>query len=455
MRATHTVKGNKMKRLIEDWREKLIERTPPSAPFYKGELEQVKQRMLSHGTIYVFFDTETTGLSQKDPTTQVTQISATTYDCGDWLKGTGDAKRVDESRLNIKLTLKPLVAKTMEKQDRFMNIQDKSDPAHAEYANEVMSDIRKLDPTKQRKKINGLVFRSFENDEEALDMDKPEDRKRFGMRRKELIASPASFLPLYRDAYTDDPHQMTRPGQPGPKGTLRALLNLGRYYNEDSAIEADYKHIGEFYQPTEQGLDNLSSYLKEMSKYGQLVITAQNAPFDVRQMKAEYAKYDKELPLYNTFDTLKFFQFQLAPVVKKFVEEGNSLESVQQHIVDTLSSYNSKGDLKVTSSLGPVIKAFDIEDLGWHDALADSEMTFLALKAVMEFLENYNKSQSTEPAEEPMEIPSDVAVTAADVPGLENINESIKKLQEEWNYALTRKQRELIEREILSLKKKL
>ena len=42
-----------------------------------------------------------------------------------------------------------------------------------------------------------------------------------------------------------------------------------------------------------------------------------------------------------------------------------------------------------------------------------------------------------------------------EVQDMPEVNESIKKLQEEWDYALTRKQRELIEREILSLKKKL
>ena len=40
----------------------------------------------------------------------------------------------------------------------------------------------------------------------------------------------------------------------------------------------------------------------------------------------------------------------------------------------------------------------------------------------------------------------------AEVEDMPEVNESIKKLQEEWNYALTRKQRELIEREIAYLK---
>jgi hypothetical protein len=44
------------------------------------------------------------------------------------------------------------------------------------------------------------------------------------------------------------------------------------------------------------------------------------------------------------------------------------------------------------------------------------------------------------------ELTPDVAAAPVNIPGLD-------KLQEEWDYALTRKQRELIEREIALLKK--
>ena len=88
--------------------------------------------------------------------------------------------------------------------------------------------------------------------------------------------------------------------------------------------------------------------------------------------------------------------------------------------------------------------------MGWHDALADVEMTMMAFKEIMDYLdESGAPSGGTSPRDDAKYMKDRYNI---DVKPME---EQISQLQEEWEWALTRKQRELIEREITLLKKKL
>ena len=55
-------------------------------------------------------------------------------------------------------------------------------------------------------------------------------------------------------------------------------------------------------------------------------------------------------------------------------------------ILDALTAKNKAGKDYLTVSLGKLIKAFDVENKGWHDALADVTMLLDVLKAILDYL---------------------------------------------------------------------
>ena len=200
-----------------------------------------------------------------------------------------------------------------------------------------------------------------------------------------------------------------------------------------------------------------------------MVVTAQNAPFDVGQMNEAYRLLGIPAPDFEVFDTAAAFREFLKPrveEVKAKIESGGTTTERERKILKDLTAISRTTEKEyVTVSLGPLTKAFDIPDLGWHAAIADVKMTMAVFLAVMNYVDKIDKemeggipaSDYDEEAEKKaladryggsaQELTPDVATTPPNIPGLDN-------LKEQWKWAMTRKQRELIEREIAELTKK-
>jgi len=261
----------------------------------------------------------------------------------------------------------------------------------------------------------------------------------FAQYRDEAMGSMSpSDIPLYRDKHTDSPEDMGY--GPGKKsGTVKALLRLGRYGDKTTS-----------FQLGEDVYKQFSEYLNRMEEVGSgIVLTAQNAPFDVKQMNAAYEDFGIPVPDIAVFDTAKAFSNFLKPKVSALMNSGEQIPEREQQIISALVATNKAGKEYISVSLGKLINAFNIQNMGWHDALADVEMTMMAFKEIMDYIDESGAPSGGSSEEEDAKYQSD---RYPDLGNAIPMEEKISTLQEEWQYALTRKQRELIEREIAYLK---
>jgi len=430
-----------MKTLLEGWRNLITERDMPTG-FYKNKtFEEFKSDLANLGNIWIFFDTETTGLDPRKKEVQVTQVAATAYDFGPWYACGGEPVPVPDGRINLKVRLTQDVLDVKSQQSDRMSIEDPTDPRHVDYAEGEMLRKAKAMAFKRLRDEGHITGKTRAQQSKSTDeFFNSGGGKLFAQYRDEALQSLSpSDIPLYRDKFTDDPGEMGY--GPGKKsGTVKALLRLGRYGDKTTSFELGEDVYRQF-----------SEYLNRMEGVGDgIVLTAQNAPFDVKQMNAAYEEFGIPVPDIEVFDTAKAFSNFLKPKLQKLIKSGDELPEREKKIISALTAVNKRGMEYISVSLGKLIKAFDIENMGWHDALADVEMTMMAFKEIMDYLdESGAPSGGTSPKDDAKYMKDRYNV---DVQPME---EQISQLQEEWEWALTRKQRELIEREIALLKKKL
>ena len=480
-----------MKTLMEGWRKLLNEKTDPSS-LIRGKTfrEFVDYLENERGNAFVVFDTETTGLEAGAPEVQITELAAVAYDMDPWYKERGKPTEIrisnipeeysdfitPDGQFSVKIKLTEPVLKELARQKALMSISDRSDPLHVEYSKVEIPIIAKKmawkelnkqfesDPSLKQRKISKKTGRPLKGLEPT--------RSGWNVWRKTrdqlLRTLTPQDVPLYRETHTNNPHEMGYKEE-DKSGTVAALLSLGRY----GSGTAPYKEF-------EQVFKAFATYLElidESSQTRKIVVTAQNAPFDVKQMNTAYVSLTDEQgnamepPDYSVFDTAAAFREFLKPrveIIKKKVKAGEHTTEREQKILNDLTAISRvSGREYITVSLGPLTKAFDVPDLGWHSAIADVKMTMETFLAVMNYIDKLDKEaeEGLPPSErtaddeardladrqgppETQELTPDVAAAPVSIPGLD-------KLKEEWEYALTRKQRELIEREIAALKNKL
>jgi len=430
-----------MKTLLEGWRNLITERDMPTG-FYKNKtFEEFKSDLANLGNIWIFFDTETTGLDPRKKEVQVTQVAATAYDFGPWYAGGGEPVPVPDGRINLKVRLTQDVLDVKSQQSDRMSIEDPTDPRHVDYAEGEMLRKAKAMAFKRLRDEGHITGKTRAQQSKSTDeFFNSGGGKLFAQYRDEALQSLSpSDIPLYRDKFTDDPGEMGY--GPGKKSaTVKALLRLGRYGDKTTSFELGEDVYRQF-----------SEYLNRMEGVGDgIVLTAQNAPFDVKQMNAAYEEFGIPVPDIEVFDTAKAFSNFLKPKLQKLIKSGDELPEREKKIISALTAVNKRGMEYISVSLGKLIKAFDIENMGWHDALADVEMTMMAFKEIMDYLdESGAPSGGTSPRDDAKYMKDRYNVN------VQPMEEQISQLQEEWEWALTRKQRELIEREIALLKKKL
>ncbi len=435
-----------MKTLLEGWRKLVNERDMPT-DFYKGKsFEEFKRDLAALGNIWIFFDTETTGLDPIKKQVQETQVAATAYDFGPWYAGEGQPTPVPDGKINLKVRLTQDVLDVKAQQSDRMSIEDPEDPRHVEFAQGEMERKAKAMAFKRLRDEGHITGKTRAQQSKSTDeFFKSGGGRLFAQYRDEAMQSLSpSDIPLYRDKFTDDPEEMGY--GPGKKsGTVTALLRLGRYGDKTTSFELGEDVYRKF-----------TEYLDRMEEFGDgIVLTAQNAPFDVKQMNAAYEEFGIPVPDIAVFDTAKAFSNFLKPKLQNLMSSGEEIPEKEQKIISALTAVNKRGMEYISVSLGKIINAFVIENMGLHDALADVEMTMMAFKEIMDYLdESGAPSGGTSPKDDAQYMKDRYNVDVQPMDTLDTSNKkTIDKLQEEWEYALTRKQRELIEREIALLKK--
>lgn len=318
--------------IMESWRgfkKTLSERTRKSEEL-GADFSQFRRRVeLSKDKVWIFFDTETTGLKPEKDYNQVTQLAAIAVDTKNFQEGT-EPEVIGE--INIKINLS-------ERTRGFMDWEKRKQAERAAAGEE-------------------SKFKTI----------------------------PQIF-------------SMTGYGVPrNPRKRMR------------KGVPAEFK-----FHSMEEALTKFNEF---MDKYPQRVLVAQNAPFDVAYLNEMYQRANMPVPDDAVLDTVSIFKKFLLPALKLFGEQsaqGTELAQGDARILKSLSATNKAGNPYYTVSLGKLIDAFNIENKGWHDALADVQMLMRVLRAVIIFLDS-RPDLTALPAGNPDEKPAYGSSKPSDVP---------------------------------------
>ena len=141
---------------------------------------------------------------------------------------------------------------------------------------------------------------------------------------------------------------------------------------------------GEYKEKYPKGMPNEVDVIKEFLVYVESqpnpVLVAQNAEFDINFIQTRAAFYDLEANLrnYPIFDTMMLIKLWHNSLIKTLADEGDERA---QTILQALTMTGKFGDY-VTSSMGPVSKAYEISTDEWHNALADVKMMMEMTKVI-------------------------------------------------------------------------
>lgn len=148
----------------------------------------------------------------------------------------------------------------------------------------------------------------------------------------------------------------------------------------------------EYLEPA-QALRNFAEFCTPQEGEEVLLI-AQNTPFDVEYINIAFRREGIPVPDDEAIDTVVIFRQYLTPVVidlRNKLQNGeipeNQVAQVQQIINELVKVYEGTGRVSSTVSLGPITKAFGVEDEGWHNALSDVIMLAKVMKKILNFLD--------------------------------------------------------------------
>lgn len=129
--------------------------------------------------------------------------------------------------------------------------------------------------------------------------------------------------------------------------------------------------------------DVISKFIDLVYKYENVIVVAHNAKFDVKFMTVRSSKYEKKFPITKTLDTLKLSRYFFSPLILKLAKH-----------MDVVDIYNAlfrqrKDFGHISSKLGELAYALNIDSSSWHSADADVKMMYEVLKFMLKFFEKH------------------------------------------------------------------
>jgi len=406
-----------MKLIMESWRRYLTEQTavPPVELLEKYKKAQAKIETFLDtydDYIWVYYDTETTGLKHGAPTFQVTQHGAFAIDPGNNLSnfkelGKFNPMQVLDTRVTDAI---PGQQKEAENLKVLLNVEVGED-----------GQLKKLPIDRKQTlvvdkeglvKTSGVGRKLYFN--QKLDMIEDILVKYWPEKSPEQEAKKPSMINRLRKHRQDRKfaqyfRNATFMFDKGPKFNIATALEMTRYYGRDG------------YSTRKQNIIDFSEFLKNLEAKKPIVLIAHNMVYDKKAMlrELEIAEEDKiEDGAYlqaitylrdvfedkgykktkGLFDTVQLFKQALKPIVAEIVKIKNyAMETdLEGQLAKYMELINDKGNKYVSVSLGPITQGFKIPDEGWHDALADVIMTSKMLTAVIKFIQT-GPQQVTDP----------------------------------------------------------
>jgi DNA polymerase III epsilon subunit-like protein len=159
-------------------------------------------------------------------------------------------------------------------------------------------------------------------------------------------------------------------------------INKDRFFTPKMAMD-----LTRYDEPTAEFIQEkqiIEKFIQFISKYDNVVLMAQNARFDMKVIASRARKYNLRLPSnIKVADTLVLTKNTLTALLKTL---DNSNDTQAKELKQKLTKTDKRGVGRISMSLGVLAKALDIEPTGWHNALADVEMTIQVLRKVIDFI---------------------------------------------------------------------
>jgi len=205
---------------------------------------------------------------------------------------------------------------------------------------------------------------------------------------KKVTTSPTS--PEFKDYVKREKGSLKRKVKRGRKNKQSVnwkdmKINKNNFFTPKMAMD-----LTRYDEPTAEFVEEkelLETFIKFVSKFDNVVLMAQNARFDMKVIVSRARKYNLQFPTnVRVADTLTLTKNVLTPILEYIKNsDDNAAKAFRQKFIKT----DKRGTERLSMSLGIIAKAFDVEPTGWHNALADVEMTIQILKKTLQFLEKY------------------------------------------------------------------
>ena len=443
-----------MKLILEGWR-KFIDEASAAPPVnlrqaYAAGQKKLKELLDKYDNyVWVYYDTETTGLKHAAPTFQVTQWGAIAIDYGPGFSNWKETKDSLGNTIGLELsdnavvgtfnpmqTLDPEVKKTIPIQEEDkrelrlllglatdeegnLKLNDRGYPALLPIPNPIYlgRDKKVVDEIPDGASAEDYLELTGKNWVRKIDIADEIIGKYFEQKSPEQEAKRPSAITKLKDRReigerTGDWRRY--------RSYAATLYKNGIDFNIASALEMTRYHGREGYKTRKENLTGYAQYLQDVeAKTGKdAFIVAHNMPYDRKALEAELKmartdgdaayedtvkflakKFDKETG--DLYDTVKLFKSALTPIIKELskVRDYNMETPLEAQLLANLEktrmSFAAKGKPSTeaagkkfyTVSLGPITQGFKIPDEGWHDALADVIMTSKMLARVIAFIQ--------------------------------------------------------------------
>lgn len=346
--------------LASEVEEKKVEMSPEaeSQPIDKVSSPQAAKRYSDK--TWIFFDTETTSLEVGEYD-QITQIAALAMDPKGFREGV-DAQEVGRFNKKLNLAYGTLDRLAYEEEDA---------------------------PFREKRNIEKIRRRRAGYTEVAPGVVK---------------GRPVTPYELERPVVKN--FQMTGYGV-SPDETKRKRKAYAHYAEAETLAGRTPKSFEDFPSPPgpemiQHGPSVMKDFLEFIEQYPNRILVAQNAGFDVKQVNYLLQRVGLPVPQEKVFDTITFFRKYLVPIMKSLNAKKMSGEQLSEADIRFLKDLTKDG--KQTVSLGYLVKAFKLENKGWHDAFADVQMLHDAMKACIVFLQSrseFTDLLAQQPAKKP------------------------------------------------------
>jgi len=158
-----------------------------------------------------------------------------------------------------------------------------------------------------------------------------------------------------------------------PNNSIKKVLSFNHYGEKGIKFGDEKSTLNDFY-----------NWLKQ---YNNPILMIQNASFDMRYLNIRnpIIKFNNEV-----IDTKMIIQLYYLPLLQKLAETNIEYKE----LIDKIGT-SSRDNGLISSSMGKIGPALDINMIGYHDSLTDCRITIKMVEKIIDFLKKYQHEDIT------------------------------------------------------------